>query len=307
MSAATGGPELTFSRRLKLALRAALSVWGIAPSGVFVPWRAIRDIEPIPYPAVERLLAARQERFRALLVATAGHSQQFAGFRDLPPAPRFDQEWFPRLDAAIAYSLVRHFAPNRILEVGCGHSTRFLVRAVADGGFPCEISCIDPAPRVTLSDLPVRHRRERLEAVPEHLLTGLAPGDVLFVDSSHLALPGSDVDRLFHHLLPELPAGVLVHVHDVFLPDPYPAAWNWRGYNEQMLVASWLLAGGLDPLFASHYVVTRMPEAVRESGLDRLPLRQGVRESSLWVRTQGPRACAEGKSAAAAYAVTGAP
>ena len=30
---------------------------------------------------------------------------------------------------------------------------------------------------------------------------------------------------------------MLLHVHDIFLPDPYPAAWDWRGYNEQAAVA----------------------------------------------------------------------
>ena len=34
-------------------------------------------------------------------------------------------------------------------------------------------------------------------------------------------LPGSDVDWLFNHLLPTLPAGLRVHIHDVFLPDDY--------------------------------------------------------------------------------------
>ena len=41
--------------------------------------------------------------------------------------------------------------PRRILEVGSGHSTRFLAQAVADGGLDCAITCIDPQPRADLA------------------------------------------------------------------------------------------------------------------------------------------------------------
>ena len=57
-----------------------------------------------------------------------------------PPAPRWNQDWFPRLDAAAAYAMVRNTRPRRIVEVGSGHSTRFMARAVADGGLGFVIS-----------------------------------------------------------------------------------------------------------------------------------------------------------------------
>jgi predicted O-methyltransferase YrrM len=67
-----------------------------------------------------------------------------------PPAPRWNQDWFPRLDAAAAYAMVRALRPRRIVEVGSGHSTRFMARAVEDGGLPTQILAIDPAPRAAL-------------------------------------------------------------------------------------------------------------------------------------------------------------
>ena len=115
----------------------------------------------------------------------------------------------------------------------------------------------------------------------------LAAGDILFLDSSHVAVAGSDVELAFCDLLPRLPAGALVHVHDVFLPDPYPDAWRWRGYNEQLLVACLLQGGAYTPVFASHWVTTRMATAVAGGVLARLPLRPGVPESSLWLRKDG--------------------
>ena len=67
-------------------------------------------------------------------------------------------------------------------------------------------------------------------------------------------MPGTDVDWLLNRILPALDAGVLIHVHDVFLPDPYPAGWAWRGYNEQQALAALLQGGGYAIRFASHYV-----------------------------------------------------
>ena len=78
-------------------------------------------------------------------------------------------------------------------------------------------------------------------------------GDILFIDSSHIAMPGTDVDRLFLDVLPRLAGGTLVHIHDITLPDAYPEIWDWRGYNEQMLVGALLQGGGYELVFASHY------------------------------------------------------
>ncbi len=94
---------------------------------------------------------------------------------------------------------------------------------------------------------------------------------MLFVDSSHILMPGSDVDFLFGHVVPGLPAGVLLHVHDIFLPDDYPADWAWRGYNEQLGVLPLLLDPRWRPVFAGHYVATHMAEAVSQGPVGRTP------------------------------------
>ncbi len=105
------------------------------------------------------------------------------------------------------------------------------------------------------------------------------------IDSSHVLMPGSDVDFLFGHVLPALPDGVFVHVHDIFLPDDYPGDWEWRGYNEQLAVLP-LLLNGWTPIFASHYAATRMADAVEGSVAGRLPLGAGAREAGLWLCKQ---------------------
>ena len=110
-------------------------------------------------------------------------------------------------------------------------------------------------------------------------LPALAVGDFLFIDSSHVVSSDSDVDHLIHRVLPALPIGVFVHIHDIFLPDPYPPEWDYRGYNEQVAVAGLLEAGEYDVVFASRYVATRM-----NVDLAPLPLMEGAFENSLWLR-----------------------
>jgi hypothetical protein len=197
-----------------------------------------------------------------------------------PPAPRWNQDWFPRLDAAAAYAIVRSLRPRRIVEVGCGHSTRFLARAVADGKLDTRITAIDPAPRASLAGLDVEWLRTPVQRVPA--FPALGQGDILFIDSSHQLKPGSDVDFLMNAVLPLLAEGVRVHFHDIFLPDDYPAQWRWRSYNEQAAVASLIDRGVFSVDFASHRIVTREPQKIR-GVLERLPLLPGAIESSLWL------------------------
>lgn len=225
-------------------------------------------------PAMESTLRLAED-FAADLATLAGP----------PPEPRFDQEWFPRLDAAVLYALVRGRRPRHLVEIGSGHSTRFAARAARDAGGVTEIVCIDPQPRARLDGLGVRTIPATVQAAADAgpIVAGLAAGDVLFVDSSHVAMPGTDVDLVLNTILPALAPGVLVHVHDIFLPDPYPEAWAWRGYNEQVAVGALLQGGAYEILFASHYLGTREAERVRRSPLAALPLAPGVPESSLWL------------------------
>jgi len=196
--------------------------------------------------------------------------------KDAPPAPRWNQDWFPRLDAAAAYAMVRALEPQRIVEVGSGHSTRFLARAVADARLETRITAIDPEPRASLEGLKVRWLRQRVQDTALDVFEALEARDILFIDSSHQLNPGSDVEFLLQKVLPRLAKCVRVHFHDIFLPDPYPLAWAWRRYNEQEAVAP-LIDKGYALEFSSHQV--RQVSGV----LARLPLKTGAIESSLWL------------------------
>lgn len=267
-------------RRLGLA-----TVLGLRPAGLFIPYRHADTLAPpdAPYPAAAAAFDAARTIFRGVLADIDAVAGDLLAIGGPPPAPRWDQDWFAGLDAAAAYALVRARRPALIVEVGSGHSTRFMARAVADGRLATRIVAIDPAPRATLDGLAVDFRRGTLQDADPAVFAALRAGDVLFVDSSHVLAPGSDVDILLNRIVPALPAGVLVHVHDVFLPDPYPPEWAWRGYAEQLLLVPWLAGGGMAPLFASRYVRTRMTADVAASAAGRLPGGALAYESSLWL------------------------
>ena len=276
-------------RRLRFGLATVL---GLARRGFFIPYRYAADLAPAgaraPYDEIAGLFAGHEAGFGAMLARLDHYGEALKAIGTAPaPAPRWRQDWFPRLDGAVAYAMVRDTRPARIVEVGSGHSTRFLARAVADGGLPTAITTIDPAPRAVIRDLPVERIATTLQNAGSAPFEGLAAGDMVFMDSSHILMPGSDVDTLLNRILPALPAGVRVHIHDIFLPDDYPAGWEWRGYNEQLAVGALLFGGAYRPLFASHYVATRMAGAVADSVAGRLVLEAGAVESSLWLEKTG--------------------
>lgn len=263
-----------YQRRLALGLPTLL---GLKAQGYFIPYRHAGELPPASgYPALEPVFAAAAPAMRARLAALDG----------LPAAPRlarWDQDWFPRLDAAIAYDMVRRRALRRIVEVGSGHSTRFLAEAIADRGGGIDLTAIDPAPRADIGRTGARLIAAPAPACGEAPFEALGAGDLLFIDSSHVLMPGSDVDFLLNRILPRLPAGALVHVHDVFLPDAYPEEWAWRGYNEQLGMAALLAGGAWRVLFASRYAATRLAADVAASAIARLPAVPGAYDSSLWL------------------------
>jgi len=260
---------------------------GPRPQGFFIPYRYAGTLPAAGahagYAALTPHFAAAEPTFEAHLAAIETLAADLAAISGSAPAPRFDQDWFPTLDAAAAYALVRQRRPASVVEIGSGHSTRFLARAVADGGLSTRIAAIDPAPRAALEGLAVEMHRRALAEVDPGIFESLAPGDMLLVDSSHVLMPGSDVDEVLNRILPLLPAGVLVHFHDVFLPDDYPQAWAWRGYNEQNALGPLIAGGGWHLLFASHYVATRMAERLAASVVARLPSAAGAYPASLWL------------------------
>lgn len=169
--------------------------------------------------------------------------------------PCWRNPWLPALDTAALYGFLRTRQPGRYVEVGSGFSTRVAARAVRDGGLATTLTSIDPSPRAVIDELCDVVVRSPMEDVPLSFWQELSPGDMVFVDNSHRALMHSDATVFFLEVLPNLPSGVLVGIHDVLLPADYHPAWGDYLFSEQYLLAAYLLAGAswLRPAFASYW------------------------------------------------------
>lgn len=156
---------------------------------------------------------------------------------------------FESVDAEMLYGIVRSYKPQRIVEIGSGYSTMLAVAALhrnAIEGRKGLMTAIEPYPPQFLKDFiaeGLEHVVQRVQYVPMALFESLGPGDIVFIDSSHVCKFGSDVAFEFLEILPRLRPGVLVHVHDIFLPEDYPREWvmDWhRFWNEQYFLQAFL-------------------------------------------------------------------
>ncbi|HEX3669165.1 MAG TPA: class I SAM-dependent methyltransferase [Acidimicrobiia bacterium] len=175
--------------------------------------------------------------------------------------PYWSNPWLPGLDVACLYSFVRRRRPARYLEVGSGNSTAVVARARRDGSLDTEITSIDPSPRREIDSLCDRVVRQPLELVDLDLFRELESGDVVFVDGSHRAFMNSDAVAVYLDLLPDLPDGVLVGIHDILWPDDYFPGWSEYWWNEQYVLGALLLGEPpwLQPMLATYYAF-RHPE-----------------------------------------------
>ncbi|HEY1386762.1 MAG TPA: class I SAM-dependent methyltransferase [Dongiaceae bacterium] len=273
-------------RRLCFGLDTVLS---LDRKGFFIPYRHARAVVPATrYAAIASLFEdALPEMASALDAAEAVADDLEKIAPDArAPDPRWGQDWFCGLDAAMLYAQIRQHRPARMVEIGSGHSTRFAARAILDGKLETRLIAIDPEPRADLGTLKVEWHRETLQQALANsggpVIAEFHPGDLLFVDSSHILMPGTDVELILTELLPRLPSGALVQLHDIFLPEPYPKDWEWRGYNEQAAVAVLLAGGGWDILFASRFARQRFDERLRRGPLAKLADATGP-ATSLWL------------------------
>ena len=189
--------------------------------------------------------------------------------------------YFETPDAEILYLMIRRFKPATICEVGCGNSTRISRQAALDLGLNIRIIAIDPQPRTDIAHLVDQFERCRLEDVPIGVFTALKSGDILFIDSSHELRAGNDVAHLFCRIIPALAQGVIVHVHDVFLPFEYPRKFffNYPSWSEQYMLHTLLTGGAYEILWPGHYLQRCSTDAIRQ-----LPfLAQGTAQS-FWFR-----------------------
>ncbi len=195
------------------------------------------------------------------------------------PGPRYREpaDMFGHADAAVYRAMLGYLRPSRIIEVGSGFSTAVaLDEADANPGLAgLEITCVEPYPQRLLALLRssdhVTLLRCPVQDVPLETFKKLGAGDILFIDSSHVAKAGSDLTWLLLRVLPELAPGVAVHFHDIFWPFTYRSDWlvERRDWNEAYFLHAFL-SGNADweiLLFASwlwHQHADMIPARIAE-------------------------------------------
>lgn len=180
---------------------------------------------------------------------------------------------FSWLDSRTLFVLLRHWRPKRMIEVGSGFSTLLAAdvkRRFLDGQM--QLSCIEPYPRPFLHQKQLgidRLIEKKVQEVPFEVFQELQAGDILFIDSSHVAKTGSDVNFLYLEVLPRLAPGVIVHIHDIFLPMDYLYDWvmiDNRSWNEQYLLRALLMfSSAFRVIFGCTYAFSKFPGLVQKA------------------------------------------
>lgn len=200
---------------------------------------------------------------------------------------------FESVDSEIYYCMVRYFKPKKIIEIGAGNSTFLAAQAILKNGeeygINAELIVIEPYPNSVLrkgfpgfSKLIAR----RIQDVDLSEFSKLGENDILFIDSSHILKIGSDVHHEYLDILPRLNKGVLVHIHDIFLPTEYPKRWihkDYKFWNEQYLLQAFLIFNGaFEVMWGGRYMQLKHPQELEEA-FDSYN-RKTALPSSFWMR-----------------------
>ncbi|MHC4442604.1 MAG: class I SAM-dependent methyltransferase [Planctomycetota bacterium] len=173
----------------------------------------------------------------------------------------WDNPFWNHSDALVQYGLLREYKPQRVIEIGCGWSSMLMKQALDINGTPCEVTLIEPHPNQEIFKILPRewkHHTCILQRTPIDIFKHLQAGDVCFYDGSHCVKTASDVNWFFFKILPLLAPEVIIHIHDIILPDDYPDEWifkNGQTWNEQYLLQAFLMYNrNYEILIANRYL-----------------------------------------------------
>lgn len=200
---------------------------------------------------------------------------------------------FESVDCEILYCMIRHFKPKRIVEIGAGNSTKLAAEAVLankeKAGLTANMATIEPYPDLTVkAGIPGVSEliEKKLEDVDSSLFGELAENDMLIIDSSHVLKTGNDVHKIYLEILPKLKKGVLIHIHDIFLPSEYPketVLGRHRFWTEQYLVQAFLsFNNAFKVLWGASFMHLTSPEKLEAAFLSYK--REERRPGSMWLR-----------------------
>ena len=199
------------------------------------------------HPELLKIIDANREEYKNILKRALQLKESIWTIKDSKDEtdvtkPAWNNNFLPGLDIIGIYTLLTEFKPKKYIEIGSGNSTKVAYKAKKEQNLNTEIISIDPMPRAEIDNLADKIIREPFENIDFNILSELEENDILFVDNSHRILPNSDSMVFYLEILPKLKKGVIVHIHDVYLPYDYPQFMCDRFYSEQYGLAMYLLA-----------------------------------------------------------------
>lgn len=200
-----------------------------------------------PHPELYNIINTNDKQYSALLNKALEYKEIFFAINKSDNEsdankPTWNNGFLPGLDIIMLYTVLANFKPKKYIEVGSGNSTKVAYKAKKDESLELEIISIDPHPRAEINHLSDKVIRNGFENINYDEILRLQENDILFIDNSHRILPNSDAMVFFLEILPKLNKGVIVHIHDIYLPYDYPQFMCDRFYSEQYGLAINLLA-----------------------------------------------------------------
>ncbi len=198
--------------------------------------------------------------------------------------------------AVLLHSLIRFYGTRHMVEIGSGYSTLISIEALKRNhpGSDFRLTCIEPHPPACLSNIGKTHFAcidivtQKAENVEPAVYLRLRENDILFIDSSHVSKLNSDVNYLYLHILPRLAKGVIIHIHDIYIPYEYPRVHFYGQqkifWNEQYLLQAFLTNNNeFEIIMPGYFVQADMSEGFRKAFPQYDPLKHRA-TSSFWLR-----------------------
>ena len=199
-----------------------------------------------PHKGLFELISGNDEYYKKILHFSLQFKEQFLRIKEHKietdlTKPGWNNDYLPGLDMIILYTLITYYTPKRYIEIGSGTSTKIALKAKTEQNPDLLITCIDPHPPPEISTIADKSYNSFVQDLTLDVFSGLSENDIIFFDGTHMLYPNSDVMWFFLEVLPILPKGVIVQVHDIYIPYDYPQFMRERYYSENYLLGALLL------------------------------------------------------------------
>jgi predicted O-methyltransferase YrrM len=238
---------------------------------------------------------------RATLTWLAAYGEEANWPRAPQPAGTYSaaNDNFGFSSAALLHAMIRANGTRRVTEIGGGYSSLISLAALEKNHGPrgYRFTCVEPYPSAWLKAAIAERSgkaeliEQAVEKLPPESLAQLEAEDILFIDSSHCVRLASDVNFLYLQVLPRLKPGVIVHIHDIYLPYEYPRVHFFGRskmfWNEQYLLEALLSENPRWEVILPGYMVQKDMEVEFRAAFPRYDPALDRKTSSFWLRRTG--------------------